>query len=452
MQIEHYTKDELVPEIADTYQKIETREAHANTLHSTSALLAEHTSLLALSAAVGTALAGSDSLRAILQRCTDAMVQHLSVASAGIWTVQPEQHVLETQAGAGLCTPFAPSVRMGQSAIGLIAQERQPYITNTIRSDPRLSSKAWAEQTGMMAFAGYPLVVEDRLIGVMAMFARQPFTPATLQSLNWVAGVIAMGIDRMSISNALARSIAKVIRMNKSLRRKNAELDDFTSVASHDLQEPLRQLMTRSSLLRQDLGTDLAGRAARDLAGIVDAATRLQTLIRHLLELSRISNTAMHCEQVPLETCASRALQNLATRTAATGATVMRDALPTVWGDRAMLIQLYQHLLSNALKFCDKGRPLIHLTATMQGEHVVLGVKDNGMGIKPAYHEQIFAPFKRLHGRDTYDGTGIGLAICRKTVERHGGCLWVESDLGLGAHFKFTLPEHPEACPITGEL
>jgi light-regulated signal transduction histidine kinase (bacteriophytochrome) len=151
----------------------------------------------------------------------------------------------------------------------------------------------------------------------------------------------------------------------------------------------------------------------------------------------------MRREQVALDACANRALEALTTRIQATGATISRDALPTVWGDGAMLTQLYQHLLGNALKFHSTHRPLISLTVELQEGQTVLGVKDNGIGIKTEYHEQIFAPFKRLHGRGEYEGTGIGLAICRKTVERHQGRIWVESDAGQGAHFKFTL----EDCP-----
>jgi light-regulated signal transduction histidine kinase (bacteriophytochrome) len=120
-------------------------------------------------------------------------------------------------------------------------------------------------------------------------------------------------------------------------------------------------------------------------------------------------------------------------------ATVVQDALPTVTGDRTLLVQLYQNLIGNALKFHGDSAPELRLTAEETPEGWLLGVADNGIGIKPEYAEQIFAPFKRLHGRSEYEGTGIGLAICRKIVERHGGRIWVTSALGQGAHFKFTL-------------
>jgi signal transduction histidine kinase len=169
----------------------------------------------------------------------------------------------------------------------------------------------------------------------------------------------------------------------------------------------------------------------------------MHVLLQNLLALSRVGNRIMHCTQVALDACADRVLEALATSIQATGATITRDALPTVWGDGTMLTQLYQHLLNNALKFCSARRPLIHLSVDLQAGQSVLGVKDNGIGIQPEYHEQIFAPFRRLHGHGEHAGAGIGLTICRKTVERHGGRIWVESGAGQGAHFKFTLGDPP---------
>ena len=400
--------------------------------------------LLSLSATVGTALAGSDSLHGILQRCTEALVQHLGVGSACIWTLDAEGKRLDMQAQAGMYTPVDHvygSLASGETIIGRIAQERQPYVTTAVINDALLNVSDWAQRTGMTVFAGYPLIVEDRVIGVMAMFADRPFPATTLKALTWMAGVIAMGIDRVCISDALARSIAKVVRMNKSLRRKHTELDEFTYIASHDLREPLRKLITFSGMLRKDLGEQLPERVERDLDFIIDAATRMQLLIQNLLDLSRVGNAVMHCGQVALDLCVDHALEALAAQTKTTETTISRDPLPIVHGDQTMLTQLYHNLLSNALKFRGPDQLVIRLTAEDLGICRIFGVKDNGIGIKPEYHEQIFAPFKRLHGRHTYEGTGIGLAICHKTIERHGGRIWVESDAGQGAHFRFTLTD-----------
>jgi signal transduction histidine kinase len=404
-------------------------------------LLEEGRSLLALSATVGAAFAGGDSLRTILQRCAEAIVQHLG-AAAYIWSLDVEGKRLDMEASAGMYTPLGDiqgAVQVGESVIGFVAQERRPYVTNDICHDPMVATKAWAQGHGITSFAAYPLGVEDRLLGVMAIFARQAFTPATLQALTWMAGVIAMGIDRICISDALARSMTKVVRMNKYLRQKNVELDEFTYLASHDLQEPLRKLTVFSNLLRSDVGGELPEAAERDVAFIVDAATRMQMLVQNLVDLSQTGNGVMHCQEVALDACVDRAIAALSATVQEVDATIRRDALPVVRGDDAMLTRLYQNLLSNALKFCGDQSPVIHLTAARQGEQVVLGVMDNGIGIEREYQKQIFMPFKRLHGRGEYEGTGIGLAICRKAIKRHGGRIWVESQPGQGTHLKFTL-------------
>ena len=423
----------------ETQQKLPSENAEA--------ILEERRHLLALSATVGAALAGDDALRTILQRCAEALVQHLGVMAAYIWTLDTDGKILEMQASVGMYTPLGDvqgSIRVGESVIGRIAQDRQPYVTSAVSNDEQVVDTAWARRRGITAFAGYPLVVENRLVGVMAMFASQPFTTAALHALTWMASVIAMGVDRIYISDALARSITKAVRMNKSLHRKNVELDEFTYVASHDLQEPLRKLMVFSSMLRSDLGDDLPERAEKDVVFIVDAATRMQTLIHNLLDLSRAESGVMHCHEVALDACVDRALEMLETGIQAATAMIVREVLPTVQGDDAMLTRLYQNLIDNALKFCNAQHPVIRLTAEQQGEQLVFGVHDNGIGIQPEYHEQIFMPFKRLHGRGDYEGTGIGLAICRKTVERHGGRIWVESELGQGTYLKFTLAQHQD--------
>ena len=445
MRAESNTKELLLSEIATMRQQLADLQALAQEHRCVRATLDEKTRLLALSADVGTALAGNDSLRTILQRCVEAMVRHLNAALACIWTLQAEANTLEMQANAGIYLHLGGlqgEIPIGTSEIGLIAQERRPYVTNSILADPRISDQAWAERSGLVAFAGYPLTVENRLVGVMALFARETVAETTQEALAWVAGGIALGIDRVCISDALARSLAKIVRMNKSLRSKNAELDEFTYVASHDLQKPLRHLTTFSSLLRKDLGEQLPERAAQDLVFITSAAEQMHTLVHNLLLLSRTCNAGMHWEHVALELCVDQAMLAVQPAIEATGADIRRDALPVVYGDRTMLTQLYRHLLSNALKFNHR-QPVIHITVERQDGGWTLGVKDNGIGIKPEYHERIFAPFKRMHGHDEYEGVGIGLSICRKATERHGGHIWIESQVDEGTHAKFTLDDQP---------
>jgi light-regulated signal transduction histidine kinase (bacteriophytochrome) len=254
----------------------------------------------------------------------------------------------------------------------------------------------------------------------------------------YAQGVIA---ERKRAEAKLLQQAGQLKQANKELESKNAELDQFTYVASHDLQEPLRKVTAFSGMLRQDLGRDLPERAEKDLGFIVDAAKRMQKLVQDLLALSRSGRVDMQVESISLDRCADRAIDSLSMRIQESQAEIVRDELPQVRGDRTMLTQLYQNLLSNALKFTGPERAYIHLTAERADGQLILGVKDNGIGIESKHAGQIFAPFKRLHGRGKYEGTGIGLAICCKTVERHGGKIWVESTPGNGAHFKFTLDE-----------
>ena len=228
-------------------------------------------------------------------------------------------------------------------------------------------------------------------------------------------------------------------RLNESLELRNKELDEFTYVASHDLQEPLRKLTTFSDLLRQDIGTELNEDATYDLEAISTSARRMQTLVQDLLALSRSGRQEMRRAPVDLNRCVENALQALSLRIEERGALVETAALPTVIGDPMLLTQLYQNLIDNALKFQPQERPEVRLTYACEYGKYIFGVQDRGIGIKPEYQTRIFVPFKRLHSREEYEGTGIGLAICSKIIERHDGKLWVESELGAGSHFKFTL-------------
>jgi light-regulated signal transduction histidine kinase (bacteriophytochrome) len=241
---------------------------------------------------------------------------------------------------------------------------------------------------------------------------------------------------------------AKIKQQAEELTAVNEELEQFAYAASHDLQEPLRNLMAYSRILHEDLGPNLSEDAVTDLHYIEDAARRMKALIEDLLTLSRAGRAALSTGPVDVEACVRKSLANLQQLVLEGDAQIRWGQLPTVPGDPTMLTQLYQNLISNALKFRGDQAPQVELTAEARNGHWVLGVHDNGIGLDPQYAEKIFSPFQRLHGMADYAGTGIGLAICRKTVERHGGKIWVESEPGRGAHFKFTLPARgPESEP-----
>ncbi len=245
--------------------------------------------------------------------------------------------------------------------------------------------------------------------------------------------------QRKQAEKALADRTVQLERANRKLAIINADIDEFTNVASHDLQEPLRTITAFSKLLGKDLGDSLPERAAKDLSFLTDAAKRMQTLIQDLLALARAGRVAKKREKISMDECVDRALEALAMRVKEREAQITRDKLPEVWGDSTLLTQLYQNLIGNALKFSGDHRPIIQLTLEERDEDQIFGVKDNGIGIEPKYAQVIFQPFRRLHSRAEYEGSGIGLTICRRIVERHGGKIWADSEPGKGAHFRFMI-------------
>ena len=404
----------------------------------------------ALGEDVGAALNEGGNLRMVLWRCAEAMVRHLDSAFARIWTLNEEEDVLELQASAGMYTHLdGPHSRipLGRFKIGLIALERRPHLTNDIAGDPRVHDKEWAKREGIVAFAGYPLVVEDRLVGVLAMFAKERLTEATLNALASVASTIAQGIERKRAEENLK---AYAARLNQS----NRELQDFAYVASHDLQEPLRKVRTFGDRLNAKYAEALGEQGRDYLKRMEGAAARMQGLIDDLLELSRVTTKAQPFTPVDLNEVTQEVVSDLEARIEQIGGRVEVSRLPIVEADRLQMRQLLQNLISNALKFYrEEEEPVVKVYSELLQEWEDEGsgriadrrayqifVEDNGIGFDEKYLERVLAPFQRLHGRDAYEGTGMGMAICRKVVERHGGNITARSAPGQGATFIVTLP------------
>ncbi|WP_433324451.1 sensor histidine kinase [Spirillospora sp. CA-294931] len=211
------------------------------------------------------------------------------------------------------------------------------------------------------------------------------------------------------------------------LRRSNAELEQFAYVASHDLQEPLRKVASFCQMIERRYGDQLDERGRQYIEFAVDGAKRMQALINDLLGFSRVGRSSGPETEVELDAAADRALDNLSTLREETGAEVVVDDLPTVMGDRTQLVQLFQNLIGNAIKFRGDQPPRIRVTARRDGDVWEFACRDNGIGIEPHHADRVFLIFQRLHPRDEYDGTGIGLALCKKIVEYHGGRIWLQA-------------------------
>jgi signal transduction histidine kinase len=229
----------------------------------------------------------------------------------------------------------------------------------------------------------------------------------------------------------------------EDLQRSNAELEQFAYVASHDLQEPLRKVASFVQLLQRRYAGRLDDKADQYIELAVDGAKRMQQLINDLLAFSRVGRTVQQREEVACGVLLAQAWANLGPAVRASHATIEVGDLPVVLGEASLLTAVFQNLLSNALKFAGDQAPRISVSARRDGEHWLFSFSDNGIGIPAEYAERIFVIFQRLHDRAAYPGTGIGLAMCRKIIEYHGGRIWLDTAVTSGARFCFTLPVRP---------
>lgn len=332
------------------------------------------------------------------------------------------------------------------SAVAAAADRQKPGFVEELHQHRQIQVvTGYARTQGYGNFSGFNWTVLVRLDRERAY--------APINRLIWTVGGIGLllmapltgfgiwtswKIDRerrglVEARQALERSVAE-------LARSNAELQQFAFVASHDLQEPLRMVASYTQLLAKRYKGKLDADADEFIGYAVDGANRMRQLIQDLLAYSRVNAEEESFEPTSVEAIVDAALRNVQGAIEESQAMVTRDPLSTVRGNEKQLLQLFQNLLSNALKFRGEQSPCVHVSAKRHDHEWLFSVRDNGIGIDPQYADRIFIVFQRLHTIAEYPGTGIGLAICKKIVERHGGRMWVESQLGKGATFYFTIP------------
>jgi len=243
----------------------------------------------------------------------------------------------------------------------------------------------------------------------------------------------------------LKRTEEELKQRSQALARSNAELEQFASAASHDLKEPLLAITIDLKLLKKRYKGKLDSEADKFIADTIDEAIQMQTLINDMLSYARVGTGGKSFILTDCNAVLNRSLANLKIPLEQSGAVVTHDPLPEVMADPIQLGQLLQNLMSNAIKFRREEKPSIHISALRKEKEWVFSVSDNGIGIPSEYSAEIFEIFQRLHNKKEYPGTGIGLATCKKIVERHGGHIWVESEPGKGSTFYFTISEKPDS-------
>ncbi len=260
-----------------------------------------------------------------------------------------------------------------------------------------------------------------------------------INGLSIKISILIVGIIVAVLSEKILKKEIELNDIIKDLKRSNEDLQQFAYVTSHDLQEPLRAIISFSQLLEEKYHNKLDKDGKEFIYFITDGAKRMNILIKDLLSYSRIITQAKPFEWHNLEPILKDALFNLQEAIKESGAVITYDPLPTLKVDRIQFLQLFQNFLSNAIKFRKNEPPVIHIGVNRLNNKWVFSIKDNGIGIDSKYHDRLYNIFYRLHTKEEYPGTGIGLPICKKIIQRYGGEIWVESELGKGSTFFFTI-------------
>jgi signal transduction histidine kinase len=389
-------------------------------------------------------LAERRSIQELFECIIDVVIAATGSDAAAIRSRDPETNSFNCVAQQGLPGKYEPDgVRKG-SAIEQVFVSAHPIISPDIRADSRIKRKKQVE-FGYASCAFLPFVVNGRTRGIIHLASKRLgyFTEEKTEYLMTIARLMGIVVENNELMQASVNGAEELSRSNRELEQSNRQLEQFAYVASHDLQEPLRMVSGYTQLLWRRYKEKLDADAAEYIGFAVDGAKRMHGLINDLLAYSRFGTKNTEFARTDCEVVLDRVLKNLEAAAAETNAVITHSPLPIVTADAQQLAQLFQNLIGNGIKYHGSGPPAVHVGCERKGDAWIFSVKDNGIGIDPQYAERIFVIFQRLHTREQYPGTGIGLAICKKIVERHGGRIWVDSEPGKGSTFYFTVPIQP---------
>jgi PAS domain S-box-containing protein len=402
---------------------------------------AAHARQIAVRADVSIAFGKEESLKTILAECSQAIVRHLHAAFARIWTLSNDGKVLELQASAGMYTHLDgphSHIPLGQFKIGIIAQERKPHLTNDVLNDPRITDRAWAEKEGMASFAGYPLSVGERTIGVLAMFSRQQLTPDTTETLASGADLIAQGIERKRAQEALQMTQAELARVSRL-----TTMGELAASIAHEVNQPLTAVTNNSNaclrlLAAGNLQPEVLRRVLEEIVADATRASAVVSRIRGFIKKAPAEKNKLNMNEVIQEvlTLADRELSENRVRLDRQ----LTGALPFVLADRVQMQQVLLNLIMNGIEamaeVTNRPRSLCMQSRIDESGDILVAVRDSGTGLGSG-PDRVFTPFFTTKA----NGMGMGLSISRSLVESHGGRLWAAPNIPHGAVFYFTLPE-----------
>jgi len=395
----------------------------------------------------------------LLDVVATALTGNLGFAAAQVWLLEPSDGALWRRAShhtTGEPPPVPGRVERGMSEIGQVAELRVPIVTNDPANHRQVGLNPWMTEEGLQAFAGFPLVVGEQLLGVLAVYHRRPLDRNTIELLTMFAQHAATAIQEAHLFHLATEQTARLTALNVELQRANQHKAEFLANMSHELRTPLNSILGFSQLLLEGDGGVLTGDQRQDVDIIAQNGQHLLALINDLLDISKLEagKAQLHRGEVEVEPLISECVESVRslakTKKLDLSANVSAE-VGRVYADGPKLKQVLLNLLGNAIKFTETGS--VRITAERQGAELRVSVRDTGIGVPVEDAERIFDSFQQgksgISGK--YQGTGLGLAICRQLVEMHGGRIWVKSTAGQGSTFTFTIPQRavPDAIDLS---